>query len=236
MILRRWEDLPEDMQTPEVRKYYDILSKKKCSLILKRVFDIVVSLLMLIVLAIPILIISVLITLDSPGGVFYRQVRITTYGKEFRIHKFRTMVENADKIGSLVTVGRDSRITKIGVFLRKYRLDELPQLFDILSGTMSYVGTRPEVPKYVKQYTPEMKATLLLPAGVTSEASIRYKDEAELLENALDVDKAYVEKILPEKMKYNLQADKNFNFWSEMATMFRTVFAVLGKDYGDTKF
>ena len=146
------------------------------------------------------------------------------------------MVENADKIGSLVTVGRDSRITKIGVFLRKYRLDELPQLFDILSGTMSYVGTRPEVPKYVKQYTPEMKATLLLPAGVTSEASIRYKDEAELLENALDVDKAYVEKILPEKMKYNLQAVKNFNFWSEMATMFRTVFAVLGKDYGDTKF
>ena len=236
MILRRWEDLPEDMQTPEVRKYYDILSKKKCSLILKRVFDIVVSLLMLIVLAIPILIISVLITLDSPGGVFYRQVRITTYGKEFRIHKFRTMVENADKIGSLVTVGRDSRITKIGVFLRKYRLDELPQLFDILSGTMSYVGTRPEVPKYVKQYTPEMKATLLLPAGVTSEASIRYKDEAELLENALDVDKAYVEKILPEKMKYNLQAVKNFNFWSEMSTMFRTVFAVLGKDYGDTKF
>lgn len=236
MILRRWEDLPEDMQTPEVRKYYDILSKKKCSLILKRVFDIVVSLLMLIVLAIPILIISVLITLDSPGGVFYRQVRITTYGKEFRIHKFRTMVENADKIGSLVTVGRDSRITKIGVFLRKYRLDELPQLFDILSGTMSYVGTRPEVPKYVKQYTPEMKAILLLPAGVTSEASIRYKDEAELLENALDVDKAYVEKILPEKMKYNLQAVKNFNFWSEMATMFRTVFAVLGKDYGDTKF
>ena len=236
MILRRWEDLPEDMQTPEVRKYYDILSKKKCSLILKRVFDIVVSLLMLIVLAIPILIISVLIMLDSPGGVFYRQVRITTYGKEFRIHKFRTMVENADKIGSLVTVGRDSRITKIGVFLRKYRLDELPQLFDILSGTMSYVGTRPEVPKYVKQYTPEMRATLLLPAGVTSEASIRYKDEAELLENALDVDKAYVEKILPEKMKYNLQAVKNFNFWSEMATMFRTVFAVLGKDYGDTKF
>jgi lipopolysaccharide/colanic/teichoic acid biosynthesis glycosyltransferase len=128
MILRKWEDLPEDMQTPEVRKYYDILAKRKWSLILKRVFDIVVSFVMLIILAIPILVISVIIAIDSPGGVFYRQVRITTYGREFRIHKFRTMVANADKIGSLVTVGQDSRITKIGGFLRKYRLDELPQL------------------------------------------------------------------------------------------------------------
>lgn len=235
MILRKWEDLPEDMQTPEVRKYYDILAKRKCSLALKRVFDIIVSLIMLIVLAIPILIISVLIAIDSPGGVFYRQARVTTYGKEFQIHKFRTMVANADKIGSLVTVGQDSRITKIGGFLRKYRLDELPQLLDVLTGTMSYVGTRPEVPKYVNQYTPEMRATLLLPAGITSEASIRYKDEAELLDGATDVDKMYIEKVLPGKMEYNLWAIERFSFFGEIGTMFRTVFVVLGKGYGEKK-
>jgi lipopolysaccharide/colanic/teichoic acid biosynthesis glycosyltransferase len=190
---------------------------------------------MLIILAIPILIIAALIAIDSPGGVFYRQVRITTYGKEFRIHKFRTMVANADKIGSLVTVGQDSRITKIGGFLRKYRLDELPQLFDVLAGFMSYVGTRPEVPKYVNQYTNEMKATLLLPAGITSEASIRYKDEADLLDGADDIDKVYVEKVLPGKMEYNLRAIEKFSFFGEIATMVRTVFAVLGKEYGEEK-
>lgn len=235
MFLRKWEDLPEDMQTPEVRKYYDILAKRRFSLFLKRTFDIVASLIMLIVLAIPILIISVSIALDSPGGVFYRQVRVTTYGKKFRIHKFRTMVANADKIGSLVTVGQDSRITKIGVFLRKYRLDELPQLLDVLIGTMSYVGTRPEVPKYVEQYTAEMKATLLLPAGITSEASIRYKDEVKLLDGAVDVGKMYVEKVLPGKMEYNLWAIEKFSFFGEIATMFRTVLAVLGKDYNEKK-
>jgi lipopolysaccharide/colanic/teichoic acid biosynthesis glycosyltransferase len=235
MILKKWEDLPEDLQKPEVRKYYDILAKRRCSLVLKRVFDIVVSLIMLFILAIPILIISVLITIDSPGGVFYRQVRITTYGREFRIHKFRTMVANADKIGSLVTIGQDSRITKIGGFLRKYRLDEFPQLFDVLAGTMSYVGTRPEVPKYVNQYTDEMKATLLLPAGITSEASIRYKDEADLLDSADDVDKVYVEKVLPGKMKYNLESIEKFSFFGEIATMVRTVFAVLEKEYGEKK-
>jgi lipopolysaccharide/colanic/teichoic acid biosynthesis glycosyltransferase len=229
--MRKWEDLPEDMQTPEVRKYYDILEKRKYSLFLKRVFDIVVSLIMLIIFAIPILVISVLIAMDSPGGVFYRQVRITAYGREFRIHKFRTMVADADKIGSLVTVGQDSRITRIGSFLRKYRLDELPQLLDVLAGSMSYVGTRPEVPKYVNQYTDEMKATLLLPAGITSEASIRYKDEAELLDGAADVDKVYVEKVLPGKMEYNLRAIEKFSFFGELATMMRTVFAVLGKEY-----
>ncbi len=237
MLLRKWEALPENMQTPEVRKYYDILSKRKCSLVLKRIFDIVVSLIMLIVLAIPILIISVLIALDSPGGVFYRQVRITTYGKEFRIHKFRTMVANADKIGSLVTVGQDSRITKIGGVLRKYRLDELPQLLDVLAGTMSYVGTRPEVPKYVERYTAEMRATLLLPAGITSEASIRYKDEAKLLDGAgaADIDKIYVEKVLPGKMEYNLRSIEKFSFFGEIVTMFRTVLAVLGKDYSEER-
>lgn len=235
MILKEWKDLPKEMQIPEVQKYYDILSEKKWSLMLKRAFDIIVSLIMLVILAIPMLIISILIMLDSPGGVFYRQVRVTQYGKEFKIHKFRTMVSNADQIGNLITVGNDSRITKIGAVLRKYRLDELPQLFDVLSGTMSYVGTRPEVPKYVSKYSAEMKATLLLPAGITSEASIRYKDEAEILNGAVDVDKAYVEKVLPGKMKYNLLSIENFGFWREIATMFRTAFAVLGKEYGENK-
>ena len=235
MNLRKWEDIPEDMQTLEVKRYYNILAKKKYSLALKRAFDIVVSLIMLTILVIPILVISVLIAMDSPGDVFYRQERVTTYGKKFRIHKFRTMIANADKIGSSVTVGQDSRITRIGGFLRKYRLDELPQLLDVLAGTMSYVGTRPEIPKYVNQYTAEMKATLLLPAGITSEASIRYKDEAELLSGADDVDKVYIEEVLPRKMEYNLWSIEKFSFFGEIVTMFRTVLAVLGKDYSKKK-
>ena len=231
MILKKWDDIPSEMKNPEVKKYYDLLSKKKISLVFKRVFDIFAALVMLIVLALPMLVIALVITLDSDGGVFYRQERVTTYGKRFRIHKFRTMIANADKVGSLVTVGKDSRITKIGVFLRKYRLDELPQLLDILEGTMSFVGTRPEVVRYVKSYTDEMKATLLLPAGITSEASIHYKDEAELLKNKDNVDEVYINEVLPAKMKYNLWALENFSFCGDIATMVRTVLAVLGKDY-----
>ena len=229
--MRKWDDLPENMRTDEVKKYYEILNKRKASLVLKRVFDFTVALILCVILLIPMLIISVLIVLDSKGGVFYRQKRVTAYGKEFRIHKFRTMVANADKIGTLVTVGNDSRVTKIGGFLRKYRLDELPQIIDVLVGDMSFVGTRPEVQKYVDAYTPEMMATLLLPAGITSEASIRYKDEAELLDAADDVDRVYIEQVLPGKMKYNLWAIDNFSFIDEIATMFRTVFGVLGKEY-----
>lgn len=229
--MRKWEDLPEFMKCAEVKEYYDILSKKKVSLILKRAFDIVAGIGVLAVTAIPMLVIGVKIATESKGGVFYRQERVTTYGKKFKIHKFRTMVANADQIGSAVTVSGDSRITPTGAFLRKYRLDELPQVFDILSGNMSFVGTRPEVVKYVKKYKPEYLATLLLPAGITSEASIRYKDEAELLDAATDVDKVYVNDVLPGKMKYNLESIKKFGFWREILTMFRTVFAVLGKEY-----
>lgn len=231
MFLRKWNELPEDMKTPEVKKYYDILVKHKISLFLKRIFDIILAFIMLLILAIPMALISLLIVFDSPGGVFYRQVRITAYGEKFRIHKFRTMIKDAEKVGSLVTVVEDKRITMIGKFLRKYRLDEIPQLFDILSGTMSFVGTRPEVPKYVKKYTNEMKATLLLPAGITSEASIRYKDEANLLDGIDDIDEVYVEKILKEKMKYNLKAVEKFSLVKEMMTMIRTVLVVLGRKY-----
>ena len=139
------------------------------------------------------------------------------------------MVENAESLGSQVTTGEDPRITKCGRWLRKFRIDEIPQLFNILKGELSFVGVRPEVPKYVNKYTPEMFATLLLPAGVTSMTSIMYKDESKLLEGAENPDKTYVEEILPEKMKYNLEYIKNFNFWYDIKVMVKTVFAVIKK-------
>ncbi|MBQ3491654.1 MAG: sugar transferase [Oscillospiraceae bacterium] len=230
MRLIRWEDLPENMRTDAVRPYYDALQKKTGSLLLKRIFDIAVSFLMLLVLSPFFLILAVAIKVDSRGPVFYRQVRITQYGRQFRIFKFRTMVNNADKIGSLVTVGNDSRITKVGSFIRACRLDEISQLINVLLGDMTFVGTRPEVPKYVDAYTPEMMATLLLPAGITSIASIRYKDEAELLDKAEDVDKTYIEEVLPGKMQYNLESILKFSFWDDIATCFKTVLAVLKSD------
>ena len=230
-MLKKWEELPETMRCEEVRPYYDILAKKQMSLALKRIIDILIALFLLLILGIPMVIVSVLIKLDSEGPVFFRQERITSYGRKFRIHKFRTMVNNAEQLGTSVTVSNDSRVTKIGNVLRKYRIDEFPQLFDVLAGTMSFVGTRPESPKYVKQYTDEMKATLLLPAGITSEACIRYKDEAELIDGAEDVDKVYIEKVLPGKMKWNLWSIREFSLTGEILTMFRTVFAVCGKEY-----
>ncbi|EFZ34253.1 sugar transferase [Ligilactobacillus ruminis] len=226
-MLREWNQLPEYMQTDAVRPYYDQLKKKGFSLFLKRIFDIVVSLVLIVLLSPLLLVLSILIVLDSKGGVFYRQERVTQYGRKFRIFKFRTMVANADKIGTQVTVSNDSRITRVGAVIRKYRLDEIPQLFNILLGDMSLVGTRPESTHYVKHYAPEMFATLLLPAGVTSEASIKYKDEAELLNKADDVDKVYIEKVLPGKMEYNLESISNFSFIKDIGTMFKTVVAVI---------
>ena len=222
------------MQCDEVRPYYDILRKKRVTLVIKRLFDIIVSALMLVILSPLFLILALSIKLDSKGSVFFRQVRVTQYGKRFRIFKFRTMVQDADKLGTQVTVQNDARITRVGRFLRKYRLDEISQLIDILRGTMTFVGTRPEVPKYVDAYTPEMLATLLLPAGVTSEASIRYKDEDELLKNAVDVDRVYIEEVLPAKMKWNLESIKRFSLSRELSTMIFTVFAVLDRGHADT--
>lgn len=231
MGLRKWDDLPEFMKTPEVRTYWEILNKKKGQIILKRIFDLIVSIILLVILAIPMVIIAILIKIDSEGSVFYRQERVTTYGRHFRIHKFRTMVSNADKIGTAVTVGNDSRITKVGAKLRGYRLDELPQVLDVISGSMSFVGTRPEAVKYVERYKPEYNATLLMPAGITSEASIRYKDEDKLLNGAGDVDTTYVDRVLPEKMKWNLKSIRCYSFWVDIRTMFSTVAAVCGKEY-----
>ena len=231
MILRKWEELPEQLRTDAVRPYYDSLEKKKVSLVLKRLFDIVVSSIMLAILWPVFLLLAVAIKLDSPGPVFYRQVRVTQYGQEFRIFKFRSMVSNADKVGAQVTVSGDSRVTRVGRIIRNCRLDELGQLIDVLRGTMTFVGTRPEVPKYVAEYTPEMMATLLLPAGVTSLTSIMYKDESRLLDGAADVDKVYIESVLPGKMHYNLKGIMDFSFWGDIKLMFMTVIAMLGKEY-----
>lgn len=227
MILRSWDKLPEYMRNDKVKPYYELLKKRTGSLIMKRIFDIVMSLLLLMILSPVFLVVSIWIKLDSKGPVFFRQVRVTTYGKQFRIFKFRTMCENAEKKGSLVTVGNDSRITKVGEKIRHCRLDEIPQLLNVLAGDMTFVGTRPEVVKYVNAYSDEMYATLLLPAGITSIASIQYKDEDEILSKAKDPDDAYVHEVLPDKMKYNLASIENFSFLNEIKTMANTLKAVI---------
>lgn len=230
MVLKRWEDLPEKIKNEDIKRYYDILSKKRISLVIKRIFDLVLAIILLIILSPLFIIIAIAIKIDSKGPVMFRQTRVTQYGKKFRIFKFRTMITDAEKIGSQVTTKNDTRITRIGRVLRKYRLDEIPQLLNIIVGDMSFVGTRPEVPKYVEKYTDEMMATLLLPAGVTSEASIQYKDEELLLTNAISVDEVYVNKVLPEKMEYNLRSIEEFSLINDIKTMLRTVVAVVKKE------
>ena len=228
MLIKKWNKLPTEMQIDEVRPYYEKLRKKNFSLFWIRFFDILVSFIMLVLLSPFFLILSLAIVIDSRGPVFYRQERVTQYGKHFRIFKFRTMVKDADKKGTLVTVGHDARITRVGKFIRKLRLDEVSQLIDVFRGTMSFVGTRPEVPKYVDQYSKEYLATLLLPAGVTSLGAIMFKDEDALLEGKEDTDKVYVEEVLPLKMKYNLKELKKVGLFHNIKIMFMTVFAVLG--------
>jgi len=225
-MLLPWDQLPEDMRVEEVRPYYEALAAKRKTLFAKRAFDVAGSLALIVLLSWLILGVAIAVKVDSPGPIFYRQVRVTQYGRPFRIFKFRSMVVNADKIGPQVTPGSDPRITRVGAVIRKFRLDEIGQLFNVLSGDMSFVGTRPEVPRYVECYTPEMRATLLLPAGVTSLASIMYKDEDQLLAAADDPDSAYINDILPSKMKYNLQGLKNFSFASDLKLMFQTVAVV----------
>lgn len=229
MRLLPWDQLPTEFRTDAVRPYYESLAGKRGQLIAKRCFDVVLSALLLVLLSPVFLVLAIAIKADSPGPVFYRQERVTQYGKRFRIFKFRTMCNNADKIGSAVTTGCDARVTRVGAKIRDYRLDEISQLIDVLRGTMTFVGTRPEVPKYVADYTPEMMATLLLPAGVTSTASIRFKNEAELLNSADDVDEVYVQDVLPKKMQYNLQDVMDFSLPHDVSIMFETVGAVANR-------
>lgn len=223
----KWEKLPAQMQREEVKEFYDILQKKRGSLVAKRIFDLIFSVLLLVFLSPFMLIIAIAVKCTSPGEIIFRQTRVTTYGKRFQIYKFRTMVSDAPQKGSQVTVKGDSRVTGVGHFLRKVRLDELPQLLNILKGEMSFVGTRPEVEKYVEAYTPQMYATLLMPAGVTSPASIRYKDEERLLSGEGNPDEIYCNQILPEKMKYNLEYIREFSFWKDIVILFQTVIAIL---------
>jgi len=229
MVLKKYEDLPKEFICDEVLEYYNILAKKNFSLIAKRILDIVMSLILLLLCTPIILVISIIIKVDSQGPVVFKQERVTTYGKKFWIYKFRTMFTGSEK-GSQVTVDNDTRITKVGKVLRKYRLDELLQLINILKGDMSFVGTRPEVQKYVDEYSNEMYATLLMPAGVTSLASIRYKDEDRLLQQSKDTDYTYISEILPEKMKYNLEYILKFSILYDISLMFLTVFAVFKKE------
>ena len=227
-ILTEWEKLPPFMKTPEVRKYYDILSGKRVSLGAKRCFDVALSGLLLLCLLPLFIVIAVAVKLDTPGPVFFRQERVTRYGRRFRIFKFRTMTADAPGRGPSVTVRGDSRVTRTGRLLRSLKLDELPQLIDVFRGTMTFVGTRPEVPRYVAEYTPEMYATLLLPAGITSRASIEYREESELLCSADDADKTYISTVLPAKMKYNLGQLRGFSLWDDIRTIFMTAAALFG--------
>ncbi len=225
--MKKWEMLPDRFKNESVRPYYDSLKKRGISLAVKRIFDFITALIMTVILLPLMCIIAVWIKCDSKGTVFFRQRRVTTYGKVFYIFKFRTMISDAEKKGTQVTVSNDSRVTGAGKFLRKCRLDELPQIFNVLKGDMSFVGTRPEVERYVDRYTDEMMATLLMPAGITSLASIKYKDEEKLLDGAKDVDNVYVNEVLPQKMKYNLEYLQKFNFFYDIKLMFMTFFAVL---------
>ena len=226
-MLLPFEKLPKEFQNDQVKKYYNILVKKKKSLYLKRVCDIILSAILIILLILPILVISLIVKVTSKGPVLYRQIRVTKYNREFKILKFRTMVQNADQLGTLVTEFNDPRITKIGGFLRKYRLDELPQVFNVFVGDMSFVGTRPEVPKYVASYKKNMYATLLMPAGITSLASIKFKNEDKLLKNSTDVDGDYINIILPKKMHYNLLYINSFGIKTDTYLMLKTVKEVL---------
>lgn len=225
--MRKWENMPLFLKNDCVKVYYDILKEHEKELRLKRKMDTFLAAFMLAVIWPLFLLIGLMIKLDSPGPVFFRQERVTQYGRKFQILKFRTMVQNAEKMGSQITKSHDSRLTRVGKVIRGCRIDELPQLINVLLGDMSFVGTRPEVVKYVRSYTDEMKATLLMPAGITSEASISYKDEGEMMEGVDDVDDVYIHQVLPEKMEYNLEALRNYSLRRDLRTMWRTVFAVL---------
>ena len=230
MLLKRWDKIPEHMKNDSVKKYYDLLEKKRYSLYMKRVFDVIVSILIMILLLPILLIIALAIKLDTKGPILFHQIRVTQYEKTFRIIKFRTMVNKHLPTENKVTMKNDTRITAVGKILRHYRLDELPQLINVIKGEMTLVGTRPEVLKYVSQYSDEMLATLLLPAGVTSETSLDFKDEEDLLTDSEHVDEDYIEKILPLKMAENLESLKEYSFWRDVKVFFKSFFIVFLKN------
>ena len=219
--------LPEEMYTPEVRPWLECLGRQRGRLVRKRLFDIGASLMILLIASPFLLLLALAIKLDSPGPVFYRQVRVGRYGKDFRIFKFRTMVQDADKKGLSLTTGHDPRITRVGRFIRKIRLDEFSQLLNVLKGEMSLVGPRPEVRRYVEAYAPEYWATLLVRPGITAPSSIAFRNEDEILGAGGDPEEIYIQQILPEKCRLNLEYLKNISVCRDIAVMFQTAAAVL---------
>lgn len=226
-MLKRFEDLPPFLQTEAVRPYYEYLAKKRGQLLAKRFLDILLALLLILLLS-PLLILSALaVKCSSRGPIFYLQERVTQYGRHFRIYKFRTMVPDAQALGGAVTVENDPRVTRVGYWLRRFRLDEFPQFFNILKGDMTFVGTRPEVPEFVDAYDDEMRATLLLPAGSVSTASVAYKKESDLLQGVSDPHQFYIEEILPEKMALNLSDLRQFSLAHELKILLQSLASVV---------
>ena len=204
-----------------------VLEKRKPQLIAKRAMDIVISGGALAVLWPAMLVVAAAIKIDDPGPVFYRQVRVGRGGKEFRIFKFRTMVVDADKKGLQITVGRDNRITRMGAFLRKTKLDELAQLLNVFIGDMSFVGPRPEVPKYVNLYTPYQRQVLLVRPGITDYASIAYRNENDLLAGTDDPERMYIETIMPDKIELNMKYLREISPIADLKLIFGTIWAVI---------
>ncbi len=193
----------------------------------KRLFDFMLSLLGLFI-TIPIfLVVSLLIKLEDDGPIFYKQKRVGYKGKEFHIWKFRTMVVNADSLGRLITVGKDPRITKVGFWLRKFRIDEIPQLINVLKGEMSLVGPRPEVPKYLKFYDEEMRRILEYVPGMTDPTSLNFLDESEVLAKAEDPEEKYIKEILPLKVKQSLKYLERSNLWTDFLVILKTIFNLI---------
>ena len=204
-----------------------VLEKRKLQLALKRLMDIVISGAALFVLWPVLLLAAAAIKIDDPGPVFYRQVRVGRNGKEFRIFKFRTMVVDADRKGLQITVGRDSRITRVGAFLRKTKLDELAQLINVFVGEMSFVGPRPEVPKYVNMYTPYQRQVLLVRPGITDYASIAYRNENDMLEGAEDPERMYIDVIMPDKIELNMKYLREISPVADIRLILSTIIAVI---------
>lgn len=215
--------------TNEKIDYKKIVKRKWFKRFCIRIFDLIVSFIALLFLALPFMLISFAIVCDSKGGAFFKQVRVGKNGKEFKIMKFRTMVTNAEAKGLQISTSGDSRITKVGKFLRKTKIDELPQLFNVFVGQMSFVGPRPEVPKYVAMYNEEQRNVLLVKPGITDEASIVFRDENTILENAEDTEAAYVNEIMPVKLNLNLKYIRKMGLFYNIKIIFKTVFAVLKK-------
>jgi lipopolysaccharide/colanic/teichoic acid biosynthesis glycosyltransferase len=215
------------MQNEYTRRYWELLQKHKIRLFAKRFFDIAASAVILLILSPLLLVLTAAVKLDSPGPVFYRQTRVGRYGSDFKIFKFRTMVQNADQIGPPLTMGKDPRITRVGRFIRKCRMDEVSQLLNVLNGSMSLVGPRPEVRRYVDAYQPEYMATLLIRPGITAPSSIAFKDEDKLLNAGGNPEAIYVEKILPPKMALNLEYINHLSVFRDIKIMFQTVAAII---------